>query len=109
MTRQGQQPREWGWFRGLGGVVRKMDLPLPEPMEAKLRKGHLRRVNADGSPYRGPEEPPAGNDGPPPEDPPAASAQKADWVGWAVRSRGMSVDDAEAMTKADLVALAGQN
>ena len=34
---------------------------------------------------------------------PAHSAAKAEWVGYAVRAHGMTPDDAEALTKADLI------
>lgn len=89
--------RETGWFRGAGGVTWQMDLPLPENMADQLLKGYLTRVNEDGSPY----EP----DGVEPEAelPPAANASKAHWVGYVVRAHGLSPDDAEAMTRNDLI------
>lgn len=79
------------YVRGEGGSVFEMDLPLPEPIAERLTKGLLRQVNADGSPYT---ETTA--------EEPAKSASKAEWVGWAVAS-GATVEDAEAMTKTDLV------
>lgn len=99
---------ETAWFRGDGGGIHKMDLPLPEHMADKLTKGYLTRVNSDGSPYVEPAPEPQGGDGvaPPPAPAvprPAASASKAEWVGYAVRAHGLTPDDAEAMTKQDLV------
>lgn len=84
---------------GEGGGVWKMDLPLPEAIADRLTKGHLHLVNADGSP--------AGDNGgvgasAPPTSRPAINAQKAEWVGWA-SVNGMSPDDAEALTKQDLI------
>lgn len=78
--------------RGEGGAVIAMDLPLPEAIQERLTKGLLRRVNADGTPY---EELAS-------VQPPAKTASKAEWVGWAV-SLGAAVEDAEGMTKTDLV------
>lgn len=40
-----------GHFRGTGGVVHQMDLPLPEVYADQVERGDLVRVNADGSPY----------------------------------------------------------
>lgn len=85
--------------RGEGGGVHAMDLPLPEPIAERMAKGALVRCNPDGSAYSGePEESvPA-----PPTEQPAQSASKGDWVGWAVVC-GATPDEAEAMTKADLI------
>jgi hypothetical protein len=82
-----------GFFRGEGGAVFEMDLPLPEPMEYQLTRGQLRRVNADGTTWAAEPE----RTGPPP-----VGAPKVEWVGWAV-SQGATLDDADAMTKNDLV------
>jgi hypothetical protein len=38
----------------------------------------------------------------PPTERPAQAASKAEWVGWAV-AQGSRPDDAEAMTKSDLI------
>ncbi|WP_067470007.1 hypothetical protein [Actinomadura macra] len=93
---------EVGYFRGEGGGVWPMDLPLDEVMAEKVTKGYLVRVNADGSPYAEPDA-----------EPPPQSAVKAEWVGYAVRhpdeSRRMSPDDAEALTKADLIERFGRD
>lgn len=97
------------YYRGTGGVIWPMQPPLPKPIQRQVTKGELRRVNQDGSPYREPAPEPAdtgsgeGDGDPPAEEPPAESALKADWVGYAVRTGGLSVDVAEAMTKADLI------
>lgn len=79
---------------GEGGVVSVMDLPLPEAIQDRMTKGYLKRVNADGSPYVETDvvEPSA----------PSKTAPKDEWIGWAVKN-GMSPDDAEALTKADLI------
>lgn len=102
--------------RGEGGQTIEMDLPLPEPIADRLAKGQLRRVNPDGSPYTGPQlweadsdeqdGPAAGSaltEGRTPR--PAANARKAEWVGWAVGVHGMDPEDADAMTKGDLMDL----
>ena len=103
--------RETGFFRGEGGTVWEMDLPLPEVMQEKITKGYVVRVaNADGDPYeppapQAPDNPLAGGsdltDGVSPQ--PARTAPKAEWVGYAVRVHDMRPDDAEAMTKQDLI------
>lgn len=84
---------------GEGGSIIELALPLHETITDKLARGHIRRVNPDGTEWTGEPDPdvPAV-----PTAPPAASAAKSYWVGWAVAC-GASVEDAEAMTKADLV------
>jgi hypothetical protein len=68
-------------------------------MQHKVTRGELGRVNADGSPYEA-------LDATDPADGevrvPSKNALKDEWVGYAV-SKGMSVDDADAMTKTDLI------
>ncbi|MCG6499458.1 hypothetical protein [Kitasatospora sp. A2-31] len=85
--------------RGEGGMVIAMDLPLPEPIAERLVKGQLTRVNEDGSPYV--EAP---TEGVPslPDKPPAKTDPKATWVGWAV-ANGADPDEADGMTKGDLI------
>ncbi len=85
--------------RGEGGMVIAMDLPLPEPIEQRLVKGQIQRVNRDGTPYVGKADPevPA-----PPDRAPAKAAPKAEWVGWAVAS-GADPEAAEALSKNDLI------
>lgn len=84
---------------GEGGTVFELALPLHETIAERLERGHIRRCNPDGTPYTGERDPdvPA-----PPTSAPAASAAKPFWVGWAVAC-GAGPEDAEAMTKADLV------
>lgn len=42
-----------GYFRGAGGTIWPMGLPLPELYGGQLAKGELVRVNEDGSPWTG--------------------------------------------------------
>jgi hypothetical protein len=85
---------------GEGGGIFELSLPLHETIADKLAKGHVRRVQPDGTPYVEGDRP----DGVPslPESRPAVNAAKAEWVGWAVVN-GMTPDDAEALTKQDLI------
>jgi hypothetical protein len=85
--------------RGEGGMVIAMDLPLPGHIEQRLTRGQIRRVNEDGTPYT---EPADGTVAAPPSERPPQSAAKELWVGWAVTC-GALPDDAEAMTKGDLI------
>lgn len=88
-----------GFFRGGGGSIFEMDLPLPEVMAEQVTRGQLSRVNEDGSPYEahGAMDLTSGE-----FRVPGKNAPKNEWVGYAV-SQGMSVDDADAMTKNDLI------
>jgi hypothetical protein len=88
------------YLRGEGGGIHAMDLPLPEPIEERVRKGMLRRVNEDGSPYL--EATPEQQVPSLPLTEPSKSASKADWVGWAV-VKGATAEEADGMTKADLI------
>ena len=97
---------ETAFFTEAAGHVFAHDLPLPEALQDRLTKGYLRRVNEDGSPWAEPvdAEPEGGSDltdGVAPR--PAVNAPKAEWVGYAVLVGEMSPDDAEAMTKQDLI------
>lgn len=74
------------------GAVIELALPLHEAIADRLAKGYLRRVNPDGTDWT--EAPPA--------ERPEPTARKAEWVGYAV-ARGMDPDDAEALTKQDLI------
>lgn len=89
-------------YLGEGGVVWAHDLPLPEPIQDKVTKGYLRRVNPDGSPWT----PPADDPG---EQRPAQNASKAEWVGYAVRVHDADPDQADGMTKADLIEKYGRD
>lgn len=83
---------------GEGGGIFEMLLPLSEPIEDRLLKGYLKRVNADGTPFVEKSE----------RVQPAPYASKGEWVGWAVHisqstDTPISPDDAEALTKQDLI------
>jgi hypothetical protein len=86
---------ETAFFRGEGGAVFEMALPLPENQQYKLDRGQLKRCAPDGSDL-------TGDDAPAEPKRPAVGASKNEWVRWAV-SQGATVDDADAMTKNDLV------
>lgn len=83
---------EVGYFRGQGGIVIDLTLPLAESLQHQVTRGQLVRVNPDGSTWS--DQPEVKR--------PAVNASKNDWVGYAV-SQGMPVDDADAMTKNDLI------
>lgn len=89
------------FVRGEGGSIFKMDLPLHETIEDRLAKGYLTRVaNAEGDPYvEGADTPVVAAL---PTERPKLNAGKKAWVGWAV-ANGMTPDDAEALTKTDLI------
>jgi hypothetical protein len=74
------------------GAVIELSLPLHEAIADRLHKGYIRRVNPDGSDWTEAE----------PVERPALTARKADWVGYAV-AQGMNPDDAEALTRQDLI------
>lgn len=82
------------YLRGEGGGIHELDLPLPEGIAERYSKGLLTRVNADGSPY--------GDDAQAEVERPTKSDPKADWVRWAV-AQGADAEEADGMTKADLV------
>jgi hypothetical protein len=91
-----------GFFHCEGGTVIEMDLPLPEVQADKVTKGLIRRVNEDGTPYEGDAVDPS--DGAGVTSKPAVAAPKAEWIGWALHcDEDLSADDAEAMTKQDLI------
>ena len=86
---------ETGFFRGSGGAVFEFALPLTDVQQYQLGRGELTRVNEDGSPYAAETEQPKR---------PADTAAKAAWVGYArAVDPGLSIDDADAMTKNDLI------
>lgn len=101
------------YVRGEGGGIHAMDLPLPEPIQERLTKGLLQRVNEDGTPYTEPsaeDEGDAGTAGKAPGQQvpglpltePSRTANKPEWVGWAV-VKGATPEEADGMTKADLI------
>lgn len=91
---------ETGHFRGAGGVIWEMNLPLPEAYADQVTKGTLSRVNADGSPYAGDADGAA--EGAQVTKQPSVNAPKAQWVGWAIHN-GANPEEAAAATKQDLV------
>lgn len=105
------QPTPQSVYLEYGGQVVEHDWPLTEVLAYQLAKGMVRQASQPGpaSWFRPPgDEGEPGDTGPPPaprprELPPHRNAAKADWVGFAVRTAGISVDEADAMTKADLV------
>lgn len=84
---------------GEGGAIFELaPEAITEPIKDRLLKGYLKLVNADGTPVKEKSAP----------DRPADYASKAMWVGYAVRvSQGtdspITPDDAEALTKTDLI------
>ena len=81
------------WFiRGEGGGVFEMSLPLHEVVAHQLLKGYAKRVNEDGTDWTAETVLVR----------PSVTARKLDWVAWAVHE-GMRPDDAEALTKTDLI------
>lgn len=93
------------YVRGEGGGIHAMDLPLPESIQQRLARGQLTRVNKDGSTYTGLVEEAVAA---PPTTRPGKTAVKAEWIGWAVSVHHMDPEQAEAMTKTDLMDLADQ-
>lgn len=81
---------ETAQFRGEGGSIFTFDLPLSADNEKKVALGYLRRLDGEEAELVEVERP-------------AQSAPKADWVSFAVHMHGLSPDEAEAMTKADLI------
>jgi hypothetical protein len=93
---------ETGLFKSESNQLIHMDLPLPEHMQDKVTRGLLVRVNDDGTPYTG--EAADASTGAGVSERPAVAAAKAEWVGWARHcDPDLSIDDAEAMTKQDLI------
>jgi hypothetical protein len=90
---------ETGHFRGAGGGIFEMPLPLSENMQNQLTRGELTRVNADGSAYEAHGAMDLTNGT---MRVPGVNAPKNEWVGYAV-SQGVSINDADAMTKNDLI------
>lgn len=79
-------------IRGENGAIFEMSLPLSPPIADRLHRGYLTRVNADGSPRVETES----------RRRPYSNEPKAEWVSWAAHN-GMKPDDADALTKQDLI------
>ncbi|WP_242882591.1 hypothetical protein [Actinomadura litoris] len=86
---------ETGWFRGTGGALWRIALPLNEDMAAALAIGQLVRVNHDGTPYTAPATAA-------PTEPPSVRDSKRDWMEWAVAC-GADPEQVAAATKQDLI------
>jgi hypothetical protein len=92
-----------------GGEAIEHDWPLSEVLQYQLDKGMVSQVSHPG-PATWYEEPAVESKPvsathrftPPKELPPHRNASKAEWVGFAARN-GMKADEAELLTKADLV------
>jgi hypothetical protein len=81
---------EVGKFRGAGGAVIDLPLPLAENFAQQVTRGELVRVDLEDRPA-------------PPKEPNKA-ALKDDWVGWARHvDPSKSVDDLDAMTRLELI------
>lgn len=81
------------YIKGEGGVIHQMTLPLPEALEQRLERGHISRVNADGTPYVDDVE----------LTKPGPNDNKGKWIEWAVKKHAAEPEAAEAMTKQDLI------
>jgi hypothetical protein len=90
---------ETGFFRGAGGGVFELSLPLSENFENQRVRGQLVQVNADGEAVRSVAPKTRLEPG---GEPPVSA--KNEWVGYAAAVESdLSVDDADAMTKNDLI------
>lgn len=112
----------------LEGHVTGHTLPLNRVTEERWRAGHLRRVNADGTPWQGGDEfavlpgtppqpgqetareqPPLGStadDTAGPEDGlavPKLNAPRRDWAAYATSLGAASAEEAEQMTRGELI------
>ena len=89
-----------GFFRGAGGGIFELSLPLSENFEQQRVRGQLVRVDENGDPWTDQAAGPA-DDG---LVRPPVNAPKNEWVGYAVAvDPDLTIDDADAMTKNDLI------
>ncbi|MFE9865874.1 hypothetical protein ACFYPZ_24570 [Streptomyces sp. NPDC005506] len=94
---------ETAYFRGEGGHVWEMDLPLGEQHARAHKEGRLVRVNQDGSAFsESAEESEASSTEPASIPMPSKGGSKADWVAYAV-AQGADVAEAESKTRDQLV------
>lgn len=90
---------------GEGGTIFELaPEAVTQHIADRLAKGYLKRVNADGTPFVEKTE----------RVQPAPYASKGEWVGWAVHisqstDSPITPDDAEALTKQDLIEAYGVN
>lgn len=91
---------ETAFFRGEGGAVWEMDLPLGSAHQRDVELGRLIQVDPDGATFTEPATEPD----PPEQSPkkPNKASSKADWVAWAVQ-QGAEQDEAESLTLAALI------
>ncbi len=92
------------WFLGENGALHVHDLPLPEGLQHRLDRGDLVRVNEDGTPWTGDDDPDELVDVPPPDAPPLPklTAHRRTWIDFAI-SQGMDREQANNLSKAELV------
>lgn len=93
-------PRAGVQFRDGVAVVDTDDEMQARALAYFYRRGYRVELRAEQGDQAGGHRPSA--------DPPAQSAPKADWVAWAVAAFGLTQEEAEALTKADLIARYGQ-
>lgn len=99
------------YVRGEGGSIILMDLPLPEAIQQRVDAGMIVRVNADGSAWSDSDPTPepvsddavelARDDVGPVR--PERAMPKARWVEYAQLVSDLTREDADALTKAELV------
>jgi hypothetical protein len=98
---------ETAFFRGEGGHVWEMDLPLGEQHARAHKEGRLVRVNEDGSPFEEHAEEPKAPEPQPADAPqPSKAGSKKDWVAYAV-AQGADEATAESMTRDELADVFG--
>ena len=105
------------WMRGEGGSVIKMDLPLPEAIQQRVDAGMIVRVNEDGSAWS--DSTPEPTPEPASEDAaelarddvgpvrPERANPKSRWVEYAQLVSDLTREEAEALTKAELISRFG--
>jgi len=105
------------YVRGEGGSIIMMDLPLPEAIQLRVDAGAIVRVNEDGSAWS--DSVPEPTPEPVSEDAvelarddvgpvrPERAMPKARWVEYAQLVSDLTREDAEALTKAELVSRFG--
>lgn len=84
-----------GQFRGAGGAVFDLALPLSDSYQHQVDRGELKRIDLEEDADAAPKRPPNG-------------ASKKDWVGYVVKAGLMKVDDADALTRNDLAEKFGE-
>ncbi|MFE4919005.1 hypothetical protein [Streptomyces sp. NPDC056661] len=90
---------ETAFFRGEGGAVWEMDLPLGSAHQRDVELGRLIQVDPEGSAFTEPATEPDPQE---PAKKPNKASSKADWVAWAVQ-QGAEQEEAESLTLAALI------